>query len=900
MKEPSPKPNRTRTGRPFLFWLVAVVLLVDLFMVALALFSLQQSRLQYTEHAALQTQNLAQALEYSIAGIMAKSDLTLLSIVDEVQREQAAGGIDGPTLNAFIARQHARLPEFDSIRMADAQGEVKYGIGVVTGAAVSGADRDYFIELRRNANAGLVLSKPVIGRISGKWVLILARRVNNPDGSFAGVVYGPIALERFMKLFAAFELGPSGAIGLRDGDMSIIVRYPEPKEIGSMVGKKMMSPELRQRIQAGNRIGTFFTPTSWDNVAKLVSFRRLADYPLYITVVQAERDYLEPWLREVVKMSTLVTLFICVTLILSRLVFLRRRREKVAEAALRSAKEELERRVEERTCELFLANAQLTTELAERERAEQGLRLHLAERKLVEESRNKALALIESLLASSPTCILVYEGESGDCVMANEASANLVGGSIAELRLQNFRKIASWQLAGLDQVAETVLSDGVTRQMEKSFRTSFGKTVQFACFLSRFEADQVPHLMFMALDISENKRLEQENRLIEAQMLHVQKLESLGVLAGGIAHDFNNILMVVLGNADLALRRLPKESPAREHLAQIEQAAGRAADLARQMLAYSGKGRFVIENLDLTGVVEEMAHMLEVSISKKVALRYHFSADLPAVSADATQLRQVILNLVINASEAIGDQSGVIAISTGAMACDRAYLGESWVDDRLPEGLYVTLEVADSGCGMDRDIVAKIFDPFFTTKFTGRGLGMAAVLGIVRGHKGAIKVYSEKGKGSTFKLLLPAVTDSVEPQQCSPPLQGAWRGAGTVLLVDDEETIRALCQGMLEAIGFQVLTASDGKEALELFARSREEIVCVLLDLTMPRLDGEQTFRELRRLNPEVRVIISSGYNEQEVSQKFVGKGLAGFLQKPYKMAELSGKLKEILEGSRG
>jgi two-component system, cell cycle sensor histidine kinase and response regulator CckA len=701
------------------------------------------------------------------------------------------------------------------------------------------------------------------------------------------------------------------------------------------------------------------------------------------------------------------------TLGLARLVLLRWRREKQAEAALRLSKEELERRVAERTAELFQANAQLTTELAERERAEQGLRLgrnmlaqiidsvpqsvfwkdrdcvylgcntlfaqaagiglpsglvgktdfdlpwlaeeteayrsddrdvmennrpkyhiieqlqqadgsrlwidttkiplcnetgevygvlgvfeNITQRKSIEESRNRAHAFIESLLASSPTGILVYEGESGACVMANQAVADMVGGSKDELCRQNFRTISSWHEAGIDLEAEQVLSDGGTRQVEKTFRTTFGKLVDMVCLLSRFEADGKPHLMCMLVDVSEKKRLEQENRLIEAQMLHVQKLESLGVLAGGIAHDFNNILMVVLGNADLALMRMAPESPARENLLQIEQAAGRAADLARQMLAYSGKGRFVIENLGLTAVVEEMAHMLEVSISKKVVLRYDFAPDLPAVSADATQLRQVILNLVVNASEAIGDDSGVIAISTGAQQCDRAYLSDSWIDDRLPEGLYVTLEITDTGCGMAREIVPKIFDPFFTTKFTGRGLGMAAVLGIVRGHKGAIRVQSEKGKGTTFTLLLPALSVSPEPQGRLVSGDGIWRGSGTVLLVDDEETIRVLGKDMLQSIGFRVLTASDGREALDVFERSSDAIVCVLLDLTMPRLDGEQTFRELRRLNPGVRVIISSGYNEQEVSQKFVGKGLAGFIQKPYTMSEVSRKMREVLGGS--
>jgi len=395
-------------------------------------------------------------------------------------------------------------------------------------------------------------------------------------------------------------------------------------------------------------------------------------------------------------------------------------------------------------------------------------------------------------------------------------------------------------------------------------------------------------------DMTELKQAEEQRRKLEQQMLHVQKLESLGVLAGGIAHDFNNILLAITGNASLALMRLGAQSPAVYHLQQIEKAADKAADLARQMLAYSGKGRFVLEPLNLNHIVEEMTNMLQVSISKKAVLRYHLTKHLPSIVADATQIRQVVMNLAINASEAIGDKSGVISISTGCMDCDQNYLREVWIDQDLVEGLYVYLEVADTGCGMEREIMERIFDPFFTTKFTGRGLGMAAILGIVRGHCGAIKVYSEPGRGSNFKILLPA-SDRPAELYNGPQDDMQWRGEGTVLLVDDEETIRAIGSDMFRELGFDVITAADGCEAVELFKQQQEHIVFVVLDLTMPHMNGEDAFRELRRIDPTVKVIISSGYNEQEVTQKFVGKGLAGFIQKPYKLSTLMDVVKNIM-----
>jgi PAS domain S-box-containing protein len=403
--------------------------------------------------------------------------------------------------------------------------------------------------------------------------------------------------------------------------------------------------------------------------------------------------------------------------------------------------------------------------------------------------------------------------------------------------------------------------------------------------------DGQPAVLGDARNVSERRRAEEERQSLEKQMLHAQKLESLGVLAGGIAHDFNNLLMAIMGNADLALMRINRESPAVENLHRIERAAARAADLAKQMLAYSGKGKFVIESLNLNILLEEMLHMLEVSISKKAVLRLNPFQSLPQVEADATQMRQIIMNRVINASEAIGDRSGVIAITTGCMDCDRNYLKDVWLDENITAGLYVYLEIADSGCGMDKETLAKIFDPFFTTKFTGRGLGMAAVLGIVRGHKGAVKVYSELGKGTSFKILLPASDRPAELFNHS-SLSDDWQGSGTVLLVDDEETVRGIGVEMLKELGFTVITANDGREGVAVF-KQHPEIAFVILDLTMPHMDGEQCFRELRQLRPDVRVILSSGYNEQEVTQRFVGKGLAGFVQKPYKLS----MLKEAIRG---
>ncbi len=379
-----------------------------------------------------------------------------------------------------------------------------------------------------------------------------------------------------------------------------------------------------------------------------------------------------------------------------------------------------------------------------------------------------------------------------------------------------------------------------------------------------------------------------ERRNLERRMLQAQKLESLGVLAGGIAHDFNNLLTVVLGHAEFALKDIPPMSPARWSLTEITTAARRAADLSLQMLAYTGKSVFAVERVGLRELVEEMAHLLKTAIPKKAILNLNLEQGLPPIQADPSQIRQIVMGLIINASEAIGDRDGVITVSVGVTRCDEEYLQKTELNDDLAPGLYVLLEVTDTGSGMDAKTRSRIFEPFFSTKFTGRGLGLAAVLGIVRAHKGALKVYSEPGKGSTFKVLFPALEDAgAKARPSDSSALSDWRGKGTILLVDDEESLIALGARMLEHLGFTVLTATDGLQAVDLYRERGEEIDLVLMDLTMPRMDGVEAFGELRRLNPEVRVVLASGYSHENMTSRLQGKRLDGALQKPYTLATL-------------
>ena len=394
-------------------------------------------------------------------------------------------------------------------------------------------------------------------------------------------------------------------------------------------------------------------------------------------------------------------------------------------------------------------------------------------------------------------------------------------------------------------------------------------------------------------DLTERLRDQAERARLDHKIQETQKIESLGVLAGGVAHDFNNLLTTILGNASLAQMDSPPNAPAQPCLQQIEIAAERAAALCQQMLAYSGQGRFVVKRTDLSALINENTALLHASISRKAVLDLHLAAHLPTTIADVTQLQQMLMSLVVNAGEALGEKAGLITISTGVVQAGRADFAAAHLAPELPEGEYVFLEVADTGSGISPEARDKIFDPFFSTKFTGRGLGLAAVLGIVRGHRGAIRVSSQPGAGSTFRVLLPSTG---QPSlQTEFPFSAAARTNRLVLVVDDEESVRSATRRMLENLGYDVLTASDGFEAVEQVRVSGPQLCAVLLDLTMPRMDGAEAFLEMRALQPALRVLLMSGFAEQQALARFAGQGLTGFLQKPFKPDRLRDALHAAL-----
>jgi CheY-like chemotaxis protein len=374
----------------------------------------------------------------------------------------------------------------------------------------------------------------------------------------------------------------------------------------------------------------------------------------------------------------------------------------------------------------------------------------------------------------------------------------------------------------------------------------------------------------------------------------------VGQLTGGVAHDFNNLLTTVLGNAELAMMDHPHSGPLRDSLEEIRKAAMRASNLSGQMLAYSGQGRLQASPVHLGAMIDQMTPLLTATVSRQIRLDIHTEEDLPTVTGDPTQLKQVVINLVTNAAEAIGAVRGTISLSLTTVDVGRDQITNPALNDCLRAGRHVCLEVADTGSGMDPETQRRLFDPFFTTKFTGRGLGLAAVLGIVRSHQGGIQVRSEWGTGSSFRVLLPVAEDRGDARSVHRAADSADAPTvGTVLIVDDEESVRRTARRMLQHHGLNVIEAADGQEALQVVRHQGQDLDMVLLDLTMPGLSGERTCRRIGQLLPELPIVMTSGYEADHAEQAFAETGARGFLKKPFDMARLIHTVQDMVKDSR-
>lgn len=491
----------------------------------------------------------------------------------------------------------------------------------------------------------------------------------------------------------------------------------------------------------------------------------------------------------------------------------------------------------------------------------------------------------------SADAILLLDPSSNTFVEYNQAALDMLRCSREELRALHPSELSpplqpdgrgSYEAAN-ERIA-TAIRVGSNR-FEWLHRSPHRDDFPVEVLLTPIQRGASPLILVVWRDISERKRS-------EAALRQAQKLESLGVLAGGVAHDLNNLLTVINSHLALARAALSDARGASEHLELVERGVARATDLSQQMLAYSGHTSLLVEPVDLDRVVEEMVALLSAALTRGGRLVREPAATPVVVEANRTELQQVVMNLVTNAAEASPPGAPVV-VRTRAVELDEEALARDWVGQGLAPGPYCLLQVDDRGAGMSEEVVARMLDPFFSTKGPGRGLGLSAAMGIVRSRRGGLHVRSRVGAGTTFSVVFPASARAPAPlrPRAGPPPQA--RGEGTVLLVDDEPNVRHSVAALLQLIGFTTLEAADGQSARDLFRLHPGQIRWVLMDLTMPGLDGHETFLALRALDPQVRVILSSGWAQSEVADRFHADPPLAFLRKPFRLDELL----ELLDG---
>ncbi len=519
--------------------------------------------------------------------------------------------------------------------------------------------------------------------------------------------------------------------------------------------------------------------------------------------------------------------------------------------------------------------------------------------KRVEHSLKESEDRYRSVIDQSADFIVMHR--AGKILFANRAAARaagvedpdeMVGRPVLDLVHPDSRELVRRRMALAGDTPE------ILPPIEEKFVGRDDKVFYGEAIGQRVTFDGQPVILTTVHDISERREAEEELRALQERIRKAQKQESLAILAGGVAHDFNNLLMGVLGNASIVLSEMDADSPWYDRLCAIERASVRAADLTRKLLAYSGGGKFVLQAVDLADLCREMVGFLRSSISSKIEFRFEIDPQLPPVSADTAQIRQVIMNLFLNAAEAIGDRAGTIDVRTRALDAGSDLLSATFMQSDLGEGPCASLVIADSGCGMDPDTRESMFDPFFSTKGSGRGLGLAAVLGIVHGHGGALRVDSETGAGTKFELFFPLADASVAEAVTARPAKprpANWRPKGLLLLADDEEHVREVVRETLAGPKADVLEACDGQEAVDLFEQRPGEFAAAVLDMTMPRLSGSEALDKLRQMRPDLPVVLTSGYSDIADADIAGGGTRSVFLAKPFRPSELLDALFEVL-----
>ncbi len=814
--------------------LLAATLATDLFVAALIGLPLQRSLREQRAAAAASSVNLARLLEGGLADLFDKADLVLQAVADEHRRQLAArGAVDRGALGELLERQKQRLPEVLALRYLDAEGIVRLS-APAGGEGTSAADREFFPSLRNDPALELFIARPYLGRIARRLVLNVGRRLEAPDGTFAGVILAVVDVARLEELLGAVDVGAHGLASLLWQDLSPVARGGTAPAQGAL-GERRPSPGLQALLASGRRQASFEDASQHDGMLRTSSARVMGRYPLIVLVGLSPEDYLSGWRRLRALSAGVLAGFVLLS-------------GAGTWAILRAWRRRLEheRLLEERTAELRDSEERFRT-----------------------------------AFRTSPDAININRLADGIYVAVNEGFTRMSGWTEAEALGRSSLELEVWgDPADRARLVEGLVRDGFVENLEARFRGKDGREIVGLMSARRIQLQGEQVILSITRDVTRWRRAEEERDRLRERVQETQRLEGLGRLAGGVAHDFNNLLTVILGCCEVLREALETRAP--EQLAEVEEvrAAGeRARDLTGQLLAFARRQVVAPRALDLGEVLRSAERLLRRVLGEDVALAVEVGEGLWPVHCDPGQLEQVLVNLAVNARDAMPG-GGTLTIAA----------------HNQPPG-WVRLAVRDTGTGMPPEVQAHLFEPFFTTKEKGKGtgLGLATVHGIVAQAGGRIEVQTTAGVGTTFAVLLPRSAAAPEAV-VAPARPAASGGSETVLVIEDDPQVRSVTVRALQGAGYQLLVAGSGDEALALAEQDARRLDLVVSDVIMPGQTGPQVVEALRRRRPGLRALYVSGYPEDAMVGRGLGEQGTAFLPKPFTPASLLERVRALID----
>lgn len=806
--------------------------------ITLSVWDIYSGRNEALTLAERQSADYARILAEHTESAFAETSGMLREIVYDLTHGRHNKNIDPLALYQELQRQRESTPQVGALFLVNRNGEMFTNTQEpFPSRIISVADRDYFQYYLNHPQADLTIGNPVMSRLVKRWRFNLMRPLNKPGQPFNGLIAAAFEVDYYQRFLSQSSIGPRGRILLLRNDGTPLVVQPYSDNVYQTDFKKI---KLFQDVLKQKDSGTYHIDKSTlDNSCRIVSYSRLSRFPIVAVVSLHEGDILKPWVKRSA-IQSLLAFGLCLIIIILTYAMLRHLNKL----------QDMQIELDERTS-LLAASVQ--------------------EQRIILNNVSVGIGFIKNRTIQWSNAIhdVMFGYEPGQTKGMNTS------GFYADV--EECRRI------GIDGYGE--LSGGGMFSAEVTMKRRDGSL--FPCFLGGQAINpEKPDdgSIWVIQDVSEIKRGEAERLTLLEQVQHARYLENIGTLAGGVAHDFNNLLMVIQRAVDLSRMKLPPQSPVQAYLEKIVAATQRAADLCHKMLLYSGHGMYRFVKMHMKTLLAPVYDQARASLgSSGVVITMDIPDDLPLIKADPGQFRQAVTSVVNNAVEAIGSQNGTVAIT--------AYCEGSGAGTR------VVLEISDTGCGMDEDTLRRVFDPFFSTKFTGRGLDMAAVSGVVKALKGTVDIQSQPGKGTVVRFILPASIEEVMPATLDDmPKKLESAGRPTILFVDDDDMLRDMTGNLLEALGYSVITAGSGREALRIYAAQGQSIDLLLLDMTMAEMDGTEVLSELRQRGSRVPALLSSSYNRDDFPAKVMDEdGVVIFIQKPYTVENLKSALDRVL-----